>query len=126
MIAVDTSSLRRFLSGASGDDVNAVAGAIANRSVVLPPVVLAEMLSDKSSAQTADVLEALPLLAITDGYWARAGRLRGRVIAAGYKAKVADALIAQNCLDHDVPLITNVRDFRHFVRHGLVLLKHSE
>ena len=122
MIAVDTSSLRRFLSGAAGADVDAVAEALEHRTVVLPPVVLTEMLSDRSANESADALSAVPLLAVTDGYWARAGALRARVIAAGHKAKVADALIAQSCLDHDVALITHDRDFRHYVKHGLQLL----
>jgi predicted nucleic acid-binding protein len=40
----------------------------------------------------------------------------------GIRAKTADALIAQSCIDHDVALITRDRDFRHFVRHcGLKL-----
>jgi len=34
----------------------------------------------------------------------------------------ANALIAQSCLDHNVALVTNDRDFRHFEEHGLVLL----
>jgi predicted nucleic acid-binding protein len=33
------------------------------------------------------------------------------------KAKVADALIAQSCIDHDVALITRDRGFRHFAKH---------
>jgi predicted nucleic acid-binding protein len=122
VIAADTSSLRRFLSGATGHDIETVADAIAHRSMVLPPVVLTGILSDRSADETAKVLTAIPLLEITDGYWARAGLLRARVIAAGHKSKVADALIAQSCLDHDVPLVTNDRDFRHYERHGLVLL----
>lgn len=122
MIAVDTSSLRRFLSGARGTDVDAVADAIDHHSMVLPPVVLTEILSDASAERTAAILTAIPLLAITEGYWARAGQLRSRIIAAGHKSKIADALIAQSCLDHEVPLVTNDRDFRHYARHGLVLL----
>jgi predicted nucleic acid-binding protein len=122
VIAVDTSSLRRFLSGATGADVTSVMQAIEHRSVVLPPVVLTEMLSDRSNDETAMVLTGLPLLEITEGYWARAGQLRAHVISEGHKSKVADALIAQICLDHDVPLITHDRDFRHYERHGLILL----
>jgi predicted nucleic acid-binding protein len=44
------------------------------------------------------------------------------VIGAGFKAKLADTLIAQSCLDHDVPLITRDGDFRHFVALGLRVL----
>lgn len=123
MIAVDTSSLRRFLAGDSGHDVDAVADALEHRSMVLPPVVLTEILSDASALkEAADVLSVIPLLEVTDGYWVRAGLLRGRVITAGFKAKVADALVAQSCLDHDVALITHDRDFRHYTRFGLILV----
>jgi len=38
------------------------------------------------------------------------------VIARGRKARLADALIAQSCLDHEVPLITRDADFRNFSR----------
>ena len=96
--------------------------AIEHRSVILPPVVLTEILSDPSNEETATALTGLPLLEITEGYWARAGQLRARVIGAGHKSKVADALIAQICLDHDVPHITHDRDFRHYEQHGLILL----
>jgi predicted nucleic acid-binding protein len=56
------------------------------------------------------------------GFWGRAGRLRPRVIAAGHKAKLADTLIAQSCLDHDVALVTHDPDFRHFVATGLTIV----
>ncbi len=122
MIAVDTSSLRRFFSGERGPDVNAVAGAIEQRSMVLPPVVLTEMLSDPSLPQPViAALSAMPILEIVEGFWIRAGVMRSRVIASGHKAKVADALIAQSCLDHDTALVTHDRDFRHYTRFGLRL-----
>jgi predicted nucleic acid-binding protein len=37
-------------------------------------------------------------------------------------ALASDTLIAQTCIDHDVPLITRDQDFRHFVSAGLTLL----
>ncbi len=40
----------------------------------------------------------------------------------GLRAKIADTLIAQSCIDHDVALITRDGDFRHFAKHcGLKL-----
>ena len=122
MIAVDTSSLRRFLSGEDGADVDAVGLLLARRQMILPPVVLTEILSEPTLQEpTIAALSVVPLLDLTEGYWARAGKLRARIITAGKKAKVADALIAQSCLDHEVPLLTNDRDFRHFTAFGLVL-----
>jgi hypothetical protein len=86
-------------------------------------VVVTEILSDP---QAGPVLEGqvsrIQLLEPTIGYWVRAGQSRRAVIAHGLKAKVADALIAQSCIDHDVALVTRDRDFRHFAEHcGLKL-----
>jgi hypothetical protein len=117
MIALDTSSLVAYLDGSSGQDVLAVDVAFEQGQAVLPPVVLCELLSAPRLPRRARALfEQLPLLDILDGYWERAGLLRARILAARQKARVADALIAQSCLDHDVPLITRDRDFRHFSR----------
>jgi predicted nucleic acid-binding protein len=41
----------------------------------------------------------------------RAGAARARLIAKGRRARLADALIARSCVDHDVPLVTNDADF---------------
>jgi hypothetical protein len=117
MIALDTSSLVAYLSNEPGGDVDAVEVALAERQACLPPAVLSELLSDpKLPPKTAALFRALPRLAITDGYWERVGALRGDVIAQGRKARLADALIAQSCLDHGVPLITRDADFRNFSR----------
>ncbi len=123
MIAADTSSLVAFFKGQSGPDVERVAEALASDGLVLPPVVLTEILTDPDSAALlqADLLD-LTLLEITPGYWERAGLSRRRLRAIGLKAKVADALIAQACIDSDVALITRDTDFRHFAKHcGLKL-----
>ena len=63
-----------------------------------------------------DLFLQLPVLEITEGYWQRAGLLRARLLARGRRARLADTLIAQSCLDHDLPLVTRDSDFRHFVR----------
>lgn len=123
MIAVDTSSLRRFLSGDKGVDVDRVADALEHRNVVLPPVVLTEMLSDPAvGRQTERALSGVPLLEIREGYWIRAALLRRQLLGQGLKSRIADALIAQSCLDHNVALITHDRDFRHYAAHGLILM----
>ncbi|MFN2240594.1 MAG: hypothetical protein ABR524_14505, partial [Thermoanaerobaculia bacterium] len=96
MIAIDTSSLRRYLSGERGRDVQVVAEAIAEGVAILPPPVLCEALSDPSlPPQLARDLAGLPLLEMRDGFWERAGLLHAKLIGKGRKAKLADALIAQ-------------------------------
>jgi predicted nucleic acid-binding protein len=123
MTALDTSAVIAYLSGAEGAVARMAAHAFAARQACLPPVVLAELLSDPVlPAQVASLLKELPRLELTDGYWERAGVLRAKVLGRGLKARLADALIAQSCLDHHVPLVTGDRDFRHFTKHGLSLL----
>ncbi len=124
MIAADTSAMVAYLSGGeAGPDLDLIAGAMANAELALPPIVLTELMSSGSSDPALDGdLAELPLLEMIDGYWARAGQARRLLIRKGLKAKTADALIAQACIDHDIALITRDKDFRHFVKHcGLKL-----
>jgi predicted nucleic acid-binding protein len=123
VIAVDTSTLSALFAGEQGKDVDLLADSLARGDVRLPPVVLTEILSDPAAAKVlAPRLVDLELLDVSEGYWQRAGETRAKLRARGLKAKVADALIAQSCIDHDVTLITRDQDFRHFAKHcGLSL-----
>ncbi|MGC9947350.1 MAG: PIN domain-containing protein [Bryobacteraceae bacterium] len=115
MIAVDTSSWIAFLEGDAGADTELLDRALQDRQVLMAPVVLAEVVSDpKLPADVLQTLSDLPLLEIGPGYWQRAGQLRARVLAKGRKARLGDALIAQTCIDHGIPLLTRDRDFRAF------------
>lgn len=117
MIAADSSALISFFAGEKGDAVERVAAALAGSNICLPPPVLAEMLSDPAARNemSLTVLD-FPLLPVLDGYWERAGLARGLLRQRNLKAKLGDALIAQSCIDHDVPLITRDGDFRHFAK----------
>jgi predicted nucleic acid-binding protein len=115
MIAIDTSSWIAFLEGDAGTDCDLVARALADRQVVLPPVVLTELLSDsKLPARVRSLLIQIPHLDVLEGYWERAGTLRAKLVRQKRKAPLADTLIAQSCLDHDVALVTRDADFRNF------------
>jgi len=117
VIAVDTSSFVAYLSGAEGLDVEATGWALEHRQAAVPPVVLSELLSDPGLGRDVKLLFVrLPILEVTEGYWERAGLLRAKVIGQGRRAPLADTLIAQSCLDHDVALVTRDADFRTFVR----------
>ena len=123
MIALDSSALIAFLSGAEGAVADATGAALDQQHACLPPVVLAELLSDPAlQSSVAGLLKALPRLHVTDGYWERTGALRRTILKRGLKARLADTLIAQSCIDNRVPLLTADRDFRHFEEHGLALL----
>jgi predicted nucleic acid-binding protein len=122
LIAADTSSLRRYFDGKRGFDVNRVARAIEEDDLIVPPVVVAELLSDPELPTLfAEKISALRMLELRAGYWVRAGELRANTLREGHKAKLADVLIAQVCVDHEVPLITYDLDFRHFLPAGLTL-----
>jgi predicted nucleic acid-binding protein len=120
LIALDTSSLIRYLAGTAGKDVDAVDVALAQSQACLPPVVLSEVLSSPMLPPKLEkALLQIPVLPLKPGYWERAGRLRARALSGGHKAKLADTLIAQACIDSDVPLVTHDSDFRHFKADGL-------
>ncbi|HEX9984484.1 MAG TPA: PIN domain-containing protein [Thermoanaerobaculia bacterium] len=122
-IALDTSALSQFLDGAYEARVDDVAALLSERRAYLSPVVATEVLSrPRLPEDLIQLVQSLPLLEIHDGYWYRAGLLRARVKRDRLKANLADTLIAQSCIDHDIPLITYDRDFRHFVRAGLTLV----
>jgi predicted nucleic acid-binding protein len=124
VIAADTSSMIAFLQGDDGDDVDLVQSALDHQQLALPPVVLTELLSDPALPRPVrSLLGGLPLLQVEPGYWERAGALRASVLKQKKKARVADSLIAQSCLDQSTPLVTRDRNFRHFAAAvGLPLL----
>ena len=118
MIAADTSSLVAYFSGHPGPDVDKVFNAVAAGDLTLPPIVLTEALSDPKAGTALETkLSQLALLEPSHGYWLRAAQNRRILHENRLKAKIADSLIAQSCIDHDVALITRDRDFRHFAKH---------
>jgi len=124
MICLDTSSLIAFLEGGTGGDVETVDKALQDQTGAIAPVTLAELLSDPELPRTLrETILNLPVLPITEGYWERAGLLRAKVLRTGHKAKLADTLIVQSCLDYRIALVTRDKDFRIFHRFsGLKLL----
>ena len=124
MIAADTSSLIAFLSGEAGKDTAHLQRALDDQLLVFPPVVLSEILSDpKLDPLLGRALKSVPLIELTEGFWERVGRSRARLLQRKLKARLADALISQCCIDAKIPLIARDTDFRHFAKHcGLKLL----
>ena len=124
MIAADTSTWVAFLEGGAGADTELLDRALADRQVLMVPVVLTELLSDpKLPSDIARTLSEVPLVEIETDYWQRAGRLRAKVLAKRRKARLGDALIAQSCIDKGISLLTRDRDFRAFAESaGLALV----
>ena len=111
--AIDSSTLISYLSGADRPDTRLVDQILDTGTAVLPPVVVTEVLSQpRLPGAVRAVISAMDVLSIRDGFWERAGHTRALVIAKGRRARLADTLIAQACLDHDLPLITHDADFK--------------
>lgn len=123
MIAADTSAIISFLAGDRSKQADLLAALLRTGDAVLPPATLSEVLSDaKLPDHHRELILELPILELLDGYWVRAGTSRAKLLSLKLKAPLADALIAQSCIDHDVALITHDLDFRHFAKHcGLKL-----
>lgn len=115
MIAADTSTWVAYLEGATENDARLLRQALVDKQAVMVPVVLTELVSDPGlPAEVGAALLDLPLIEIRAGYWQRAGRLRAKVLELGRRARLGDALIAQCCIDEEVPLLTRDRDFSVF------------
>lgn len=123
MIALDNSSPQRHFTGETDFDAIVAGEAIDSGDAILPPAVFAEALSDpRMFPADEERLMTIPLLEVLPGFWYRAGMLRRFLHVQGIHAKLPDVLIAQSCIDHDVPLITYDRHFRHFESAGLQLV----
>lgn len=124
VVAVDSSTFIAYMQGSGGDDVETFVATLRSGEIALPPVVVTELLSEPLlPTHHRQVVLNLPILdSSPPGYWVRAAATRSTLIAKKLRALLPDTLIAQSCIDHDVPLITRDRDFRHFAKHcGLKL-----
>ena len=99
-VIVDTSVWIEFLAGRP---VPTLEDALAQGLVVLPPVVVAELISGarrpRERAAIADLIEALPLHETPVEHWIRAGELRRALLDRGVAVSTPDAHVAQCALD---------------------------
>jgi predicted nucleic acid-binding protein len=115
LICADTDCIIACLAGEDSSDIEFLDKLLRRGAVAVPPVVIAELLSDPVLPPDAEsVLGSFPVLATGEGYWQRAGRLRARLAEHGYKAGLSDALVAQIYLDYKTPLLTRDKGFSRF------------
>ena len=55
-------------------------------------------------AKAEKSLLRIPLLDLKAGFWSRAGTTRADLLKRKFKPKLGDTLIAQVCIDHNIPL----------------------
>lgn len=123
MVCPDTNCLIAWFAGEQTADMEFLDKLLERKVIAMAPVVIAELLSDPALPSEAErLIRSLPELAAGPGYWPRAGKLRAKLAGDGLKARLADTLIAQSCLDYDVPLLTRDRGFKRFTTAGLRLI----
>lgn len=117
MIAADASSLIAYFDGEIAPDTDAIAEAFEARELILPPPVLVELIGRTATAAAFDeIANGAAQLPINPGFWLRARQSRSLIMSKGLKARALDSLIAQCCIDADVPLIARDTDYRHFAK----------
>jgi predicted nucleic acid-binding protein len=123
MIAADSSSWISYLEGAPGRDTELLDQALADHQLLMIPAVFTELFSDALlSPAVARSLMDIPMIDLEPGFWHRAALLRAKVLSNRRKARLGDALIAQTCLDRNLPLLTRDHDFRAFAEAGELTL----
>ncbi len=125
MIACDTSVLIDYLEQIDSPYTRRLEEALDQENLWLPPVVVTELYGAKTKeiSRWNILTNEVPLLEIYDGYWDRAGSARRKLLLLKHKARLGDALIAQSCIDHDVPLLSRDADYKLYAKHhGLKLL----
>ena len=114
MIAVDACVVIYFLGARSSVRGRAFAALLANDEAVLPPSIVAELLSDPKGGADRG-LDARPqVLPLEDGLLAPGRTSTGEGSAERSQSGAGRRLAAQACLDADVPWLTSDGDFRAF------------
>lgn len=116
-IVVDTSAWIEFLAGRP---VPALEDGLVHGAVVVPPIVVAELVSGARRAGERDALEALfddlPLHDTPRTHWMRVGNLRRELRGRGLTVSTPDAHVAQCALDLGGILVTQDSVFRRIAR----------
>ncbi len=111
-VVADTSAWIEFFAGR---DVAALEEALSQGRVILPPIVVAELISgarrDRDQAAIEDLLSDLPVHATPLGHWIRVGELRRSLSSKGLSVSTPDAHVAQCALDLDAQLLTRDKIF---------------
>ena len=117
MVAIDSSTLIAYFQGDDGRDVEFFDRALQSADLALPPVVLTEVLGDpRLPPEFVNLIRAIPIVDVRFGFRQRAAGTRALILSRRLRARLADTLIAQFCIDHEMPLVTRDTDFRHFAR----------
>ena len=115
-LVVDTSVWIDFFNGRP---VASLERGLADGVVVLPPVVVAELVSGaRQPKQRAAIVDLIADLAVHEtplDHWVRVGDLRRRLSEKGIAVSTPDAHVAQCAIDRDAVLLARDAVFRRIV-----------
>jgi predicted nucleic acid-binding protein len=104
-----------------GEAVPLIDAAAKDGTIVVPPVVVAELMSGAKTpeerAAIGELLQDSPLHPTPLAHWIAVGDLRRKLRRAGLAVTISDAHIAQCALDRDAVLLTRDAIFRRMARH---------
>jgi tRNA(fMet)-specific endonuclease VapC len=116
-VVADTSVWIDFFAGRPQPEVEA---ALENGTVILPPIVVAELISGarrpRDRAAIAGVLAELPIHETPIDHWIRVGDLRRTLRDRGLSVSTPDAHVAQCALDRDALLLSDDKIFAQIAR----------
>lgn len=106
-VVADTSVWIDFFAGRA---VPSLEDALAHGLVVLPPIVVAELVSgartSRDRAALIDLVTTLPVHETPIEHWVRVGELRRRLRIRGIAVSTPDAHVAQCALDRETVLLS--------------------
>lgn len=124
-VIVDSSAWIDFLLGRPAAAVDA---AIADGSVILSPLVIAELLSGNITPRqreaVGELLQDFPLHRTPLAHWMSVGALRRMLAARGVNVTIPDAHVAQCALDLDATLLSRDEIFARIATHTSLRLAH--
>jgi len=117
-VVVDSSAWAELFRGR---DVPLLEDALEAGRAVLPPIVVAELVSGcrrpRDLEQVRTVIDDAPLVDTPLEHWVRVGELRAALRSQGVSISTPDAHVAQCALDLGAPLLSFDRIFKIVARH---------
>ncbi len=123
-VIVDSSVWIDFLAGGHPELLEE---ALAHGAVIIPPLVLAELVSGATTpsqrASIGELLQDAPVHDTPVEHWIRVGDLRRTLRRKGVTVSTPDAHVAQCALDHDGVLLTRDAVFTLIAQHTSLRLR---
>jgi predicted nucleic acid-binding protein len=117
-VVVDTSALVDWFAG---KEDSLLENALAQGTVVLPPIVVAEVVSGATRAEQrlalGELLQDLTVHETPLEHWIAVGDLRRQLKRRGLNVSTPDAHVAQCALERDAVLVTRDAVFTQIARH---------